>query len=86
MGHLVFGALAILLGLSGVFIWWEDFGRIVRGGVPLALVVLGLVAIAAGLGARRRRHEPKAELTPGELRFDQVFRSATTRLERQPLP
>ncbi len=56
MGHIVFGMIALVAGLCGVFVWWEDFGGVLRGLMPLAFVVLGLVALGAGLAERRRYH------------------------------
>jgi len=49
MTHMIFGLIAISAGLVGVFAWWDDFGLVLRGLVPLALMVVGLVAIGAGL-------------------------------------
>jgi len=86
MGHLIFGVIAVVSGLSGVFMWWEDFGRLVRGVVPLSLVVIGFVAIAAGLGARRKRREAVPELEPARVHVDPAFRAAAVSMERQPAP
>jgi hypothetical protein len=54
MPHLVFGLVALLAGLGGVFAWWDDFGAVLRGLVPIALIVVGLVAIGAGVLDRGR--------------------------------
>ena len=52
MTHLIFGMIAIAAGLFGVFAWWGEFGQVLRGLIPLALLVVGFVAIGAGLLTR----------------------------------
>ncbi len=54
MAHLIFGFVAVCAGLSGVFFWWDDFGLVLRGLVPIVLIVVGLVAVGAGLLAQPR--------------------------------
>jgi hypothetical protein len=49
MGHLFFGLVAMCAGLFGVFAWWDDFGLVLRGLIPITLIVVGLVGIGAGL-------------------------------------
>ncbi len=89
MGHLIFGIIAIICGLSGVFIWWADFGRIVRGVVPLGLVIVGLVAIGAAMSSRRKRDEQEKnalpELEPKRVSMDSVL-GTEARMEKQPAP
>jgi hypothetical protein len=45
MKHLAVGTLLVALGLWGLFAWWESFGLVMRALVPLALLVLGLLAV-----------------------------------------
>ena len=52
MNHLVFGCLAVCAGLIGVFAWWDDFGQVLRGLIPIALIVTGLIGVGAGLLGR----------------------------------
>ena len=83
MNHLVFGVVAILAGLCGVFAWWDDFGRVLRGVMPLALIVVGLVAIGAGLTSRRkRRPEPAPELGPHRVGIDGALRRTPVSVEK----
>ena len=60
MTHLIFGAIAVAAGLVGVFAWWSDFGLVLRGLLPIVLVVVGFIAIGAGLfsDASRRKEVP----------------------------
>lgn len=60
MTHLIFGLISICAGLSGVFVWWDDFGLVLRGLIPIVLITVGLVAIGAGLVARIKTGEWQA--------------------------
>jgi hypothetical protein len=48
MLHSVFGLLCLVLGLLGVVFWWGNFGFVLRGLIPLILIIVGLIAIASG--------------------------------------
>jgi hypothetical protein len=45
MKHFVLGILLIVLGISGMVAWWENFGRVMRGLSPIILLSVGLVAL-----------------------------------------
>jgi len=45
MKHFVFGVVMIVLGVWGMFAWWENFGRVMRGLMPFMLLAVGLVAL-----------------------------------------
>lgn len=49
MVHLICGLAAVVLGLWGIFGWWDSFGMVLRGIVPLALLIGGLVATGVGI-------------------------------------
>jgi small neutral amino acid transporter SnatA (MarC family) len=48
MSLLVGGAVSAVLGLIGFFFWWTDFVTILRGGVPILLVLGGILAVYIG--------------------------------------
>ena len=48
MIHLIVGLGIIVLGVWGVIEWWTDFGQMLRGLIPLVLVLMGLAAVGAG--------------------------------------
>ena len=43
--HLVLGSLLIALGLWGIFAWWEAFAFAMRALVPLAALIVGVLAV-----------------------------------------
>ncbi len=61
MMHLIAGLIVLVLGASGIVAWWGDFGAVLRGLIPLLLVLLGLAAIGAGFQKTRRAAQPKDE-------------------------
>jgi hypothetical protein len=66
MPTIVFGLLSVALGLWGASIWWWSVVEVLRGLVPLVLLVLGLVALGAGVTKMRdggaSPEQPDAEL------------------------
>ncbi len=59
MTHLILGLAAIVLGLWGIFGWWDSFGMVLRGLIPLMLLIGGL--IAAGVGIEKFNKFKKSE-------------------------
>lgn len=53
MLHVIFGLVLLVLGVFGVISWWEDFGLVLRGLVPFAFLICGLVAIGSGLAKEK---------------------------------
>lgn len=45
MRHLIIGTLLIALGLWGISSWWEAFAFVMRAVVPLASLVIGVLAV-----------------------------------------
>lgn len=48
MKHVLIGSVLLSLGALGVTAWWLEFGHLLRGLVPFALVLIGLAGIGAG--------------------------------------
>ena len=53
MPIVIFGLLSISLGLWGMAAWWWSVTEMLRGLVPILLLLLGVVALAAGLSKVR---------------------------------
>lgn len=52
MTHIIGGGIAAVLGIMGIIGWWDNFGDFLRGFLPLALLVGGLVAVSTGIQTR----------------------------------
>jgi hypothetical protein len=61
MNVVIFGLLAIALGLWGMSAWWWSVVEILRGLIPVALVFLGVVSLAAGVSQVRQGGEATDE-------------------------
>ncbi len=44
----VFGLLLLSLGGLAISLWWTPFLNLIKGGIGIALVLLGLLAILLG--------------------------------------
>ena len=61
MPTVIFGLLAVSFGLWGLTVWWWSAVELLRGLVPIILLCLGLVALAAGVSQVRQEKEEKDE-------------------------
>jgi hypothetical protein len=43
------GAVSTILGLFGLIFWWSDFFAIIRGGVPIMMLLGGILAVYVGI-------------------------------------
>lgn len=59
MTALLGGIVALVLGLIGIIVWWGDFLEILRGSVPLILLLGG--ALAAYLGFEELKDKRAAD-------------------------
>ncbi|MBF0453946.1 MAG: hypothetical protein HQL72_03895 [Magnetococcales bacterium] len=67
MANIIFGLVALALGLWGVSVWWWSIVEILRGLVPIALILLGLVALGAGVTRMREQERADSYRESGEL-------------------
>lgn len=68
MTVLVGGAAALILGLIGFIAWWKEFFIILKGAIPLALLLGGALAVYVGIDElkdkmREEKEKEKEELT-----------------------
>lgn len=49
MSLLIGGAVSAIIGLLGLILWWVDFLVILKGGVPIILILGGILAVYIGL-------------------------------------
>jgi cell shape-determining protein MreC len=48
MSLLIAGAVSAVLGLIGLMAWWNDFLTLLKGAIPLAMLLGGILAIYVG--------------------------------------
>lgn len=48
MSLLIAGAISAVLGLIGLMVWWKDFLILLKGAMPLAMLLGGILAIYVG--------------------------------------
>ena len=61
MRHLIAGLILLALGAWGIIAWWEDFGELLRGAIPLLIALAGLAAIGSGFQRIMREAESEDE-------------------------
>jgi len=49
MSLLIGGAVSVIIGLLGLILWWVDFLVILKGGIPIILILGGILAAYIGL-------------------------------------
>lgn len=60
MVALIGGLAALLLGLIGLFGWWDEFIWLIKGALPPVLILAG--ALAAYLGSEELKDKRRAEM------------------------
>jgi len=74
MSLLISGIVSVILGVIGLSHWSDDFLIILRGGVPIMLILGGILAVYVGLDAmqerireERQKQEEKLDKTREEI-------------------
>jgi hypothetical protein len=67
MTVLVGGAAALLLGLIGFIAWWKEFFIILKGAIPLALLLGGALAVYVGMDELKTKINEEREKEKEEL-------------------
>lgn len=74
MQLLIGGIGAVILGVIGFSFWWSDFITILRGGIPIMLILGGVLAVYVGMDAMqdkmredRQKQEEKLEKAREEI-------------------
>lgn len=83
MSLLAGGVIGAILGLISLIFWWGDFLTILRGAIPISLLMGGLLAIYVGFDEiqdkiREERHRQDEELE----RAKEEMESARAEAER----
>ena len=74
MSLLISGIVAVILGVIGFTQWWDAFVIILKGGVPIMLILGGILAVYVGLDdmqsrirEERLKQEEKLDKTREEI-------------------
>jgi len=60
MTNLIVGLICLALGAWGITAWWDEFGAVLRGLLPVAILLVGLAAVGAGM-KRKAACKPQVE-------------------------
>jgi len=55
MSLLIGGIVSVIFGVIGFSLWWGDFVIILKGGIPIMLILGGVLAVYVGLDAMQDR-------------------------------
>jgi len=64
MKILLGGIVALVIGIIGLIGWWADFVLVLKGVIPILLVLGGALAIYLGIEEVRTEPPAKEETTP----------------------
>jgi small neutral amino acid transporter SnatA (MarC family) len=74
MQLLIGGIVAVILGVIGFSFWWNAFITILQGGIPILLILGGILAVYVGMDAmqdkmreERQKQEEKLEKAREEI-------------------
>jgi hypothetical protein len=59
MVSVIFGMLAVILGTFGMRRWSGDLIQFLKGMLPIALFISGIIAIIAGSSSRKHKSSSK---------------------------
>ncbi|MBE0558309.1 MAG: hypothetical protein IH628_13840 [Proteobacteria bacterium] len=77
MQLLIGGIVAVILGVIGFSLWWSAFITILQGGVPILLILGGVLAVYVGMDAmqdkmREDRHKQEEKLEKAREEIEKV--------------
>ena len=77
MSLLIGGVLAVILGVIGFSLWWSAFITILQGGIPIILILGGILAVYVGMDAmrdkmREERQKQDEKLAKANEEIEQV--------------
>jgi hypothetical protein len=94
MSLLISGIVSVILGVIGFTLWWDAFVIILKGGIPIMLIIGGILAVYVGLDAmqdrmkeERLKQEEKLDRTREEIELVKAqaeqYREEIERLKEQ---
>ena len=61
MASIIGGVVAIILGLMGLIGWWDALVIILKGAIPIFLLLGGTIALLAGISEMKASSKSKKE-------------------------
>lgn len=61
MTGIVGGGIAIILGLLGLVFWWDALLILIKGGIPVLLLMGGIISFVAGISEIKETAKTKKE-------------------------
>ena len=58
---IVGGGIAIIIGLFGLIFWWDSFIAILKGGIPILLLLGGIISLVVGISEIKETSKGKKE-------------------------
>jgi hypothetical protein len=94
MSLLIGGIVSVIVGVIGFSFWWSAFITILQGGIPIMLILGGILAVYVGLDAmqdkaREARQKQDERLEKAHEEIEQVkalseqYREEIERLKEQ---
>jgi len=72
MPNIVIGLLALAFGLWGLSVWWWSVTELLRGLMPILLLGIGFVALAAGVTSVQKKEPEEDDSDDDQLDDDEV--------------
>jgi arginine exporter protein ArgO len=77
MSLFIGGIVSVILGVIGFSFWWNDLIIILKGGIPILLILGGILAVYVGLDAmqdkvREERQKQDESLAKAHEEIEQV--------------
>ena len=82
MPSIIVGLLALAFGIWGLTVWWWSVVELLRGLIPMVLLLIGILSLATGVSEVRQEQEVKDEdLLDDELDADIALDEAMAKEE-----
>jgi small neutral amino acid transporter SnatA (MarC family) len=77
MSLLIGGIVSVIFGIIGFSLWWSDFIIIIKGGIPIMMILGGILAVYVGMDAmqdkmREERQKQDEKLDKAREEIEQV--------------
>ena len=59
MTGIIGGGIAVIIGLLGLIFWWDFFIAILKGSIPIILLLGGVISLVAGISEIKETSEGK---------------------------